>query len=324
MSNYIKIPFASQGEKALVPDAPTAENLVNFTYGYNQKYETDPKSGGVYIKREPFNGLIYQITEPIQELQMFGIRPLDNDILNGAGYSKGGMCKVLFDPITKRVVKESQNELVYRVAYSMVDANDIDPYADNAFHKEWSLADGASFMEIKHFGLPLSADPTGYILMTASDIDTKVFNFSEYPVINFHLGPLNNGDSYGYFMKVNELTFKALDLRATFMQGFSNGAVEDANRQFGDVQGGGLPNVKYDPPSSKPYANAAIMTQPPSNTAPYKIRNISARFELDGNEYQGYSLDFSTLPSPHNYSDSINRAVQPSNFNASIAVKVNY
>lgn len=319
-SNFIKYPFCDKGDKALVPDIPTAEDLVNFEYGYNQKYQEDPKSGGVYINRLTFNGLMYQLSEPIQDLQLNGVRAWED----GISYPMGAMARIGLNVITGQPAQlDTTNGLIQPVIIKSLKAdNGSNPYTlANALNNEWSLVDGYSFLDVRYHGNTLNLPMAGYILLTSSDIATKVFAYDDYRWLELAMRNLAAGERFSYFEKINGTTFKALDLRAKFAQGYPNGSTLDANRQFGEAQGGGLPNIKTN--FGNPWQGVAIFgtkAQVDANP-PFKWKANDLDFAA-GSDTGGTNLDFSTLPSPHNYSDSINRAVQPDNYNASIMIKV--
>lgn len=69
MSNKIfKNAFAEKGDKTAIPDTPV-DDRVNYEQGYTPAYSDDPATGGQYVDRKSFNGIINDITTAIMFLQ---------------------------------------------------------------------------------------------------------------------------------------------------------------------------------------------------------------------------------------------------------------
>lgn len=95
MTTYIKIPFASSGDKTNPPDTDAAGG-VNWTQGYPIAYSKDPATdpSAKRIEREIFNGLMNRISTAINEIQMTGVAPYITAADNGGvpfAYSIGAM-----------------------------------------------------------------------------------------------------------------------------------------------------------------------------------------------------------------------------------------
>lgn len=73
MSYPFKIPFATSGNQAVIPDSDLSGN-VNFTDGYTPDYELDPSSdpNAKLIERDKMNFLFNRITAAIGEVQRNG------------------------------------------------------------------------------------------------------------------------------------------------------------------------------------------------------------------------------------------------------------
>ncbi|MCX8972569.1 hypothetical protein NLN78_03215 [Citrobacter portucalensis] len=93
MTSFIKVPFASSGDKAAVPDTD-AGGGVNMTQGYGQAYSLDPATdpSAKRIERDKMNWLFNRITQAINEIQSGGVAPFITSADNGGSafsYGKG-------------------------------------------------------------------------------------------------------------------------------------------------------------------------------------------------------------------------------------------
>ncbi|MEX9793425.1 hypothetical protein [Morganella morganii] len=75
MTKIFKIPFATQGDRTVVPDEVQADGSLSYTQGYGYDYErdqaTDPAAKD--IEREKMNGIFHDITGAVGEIQAFGM-----------------------------------------------------------------------------------------------------------------------------------------------------------------------------------------------------------------------------------------------------------
>ncbi|HCM61761.1 MAG TPA: phage tail protein [Morganella sp. (in: Bacteria)] len=75
MTKTFKVPFATQGDRAAIPDDIQADGSLSYVQGYGYDYErdqvTDPAAKD--IEREKMNGIFYDITGAVGELQAFGM-----------------------------------------------------------------------------------------------------------------------------------------------------------------------------------------------------------------------------------------------------------
>ncbi|MDU1172778.1 pyocin knob domain-containing protein [Citrobacter freundii] len=95
MTSFIKVPFASSGDKAAVPDTD-AGGGVNMTQGYGQAYSLDPATdpSAKRIERDKMNWLFNRITQAINEIQSDGVAPFITSADNGGSafsYGKGAL-----------------------------------------------------------------------------------------------------------------------------------------------------------------------------------------------------------------------------------------
>ncbi len=102
MTTFIKIPFASSGDKTNPPDTD-ASGGVNWTQGYPTAYSKDPATdpSAKRIEREEFNGILNRLSLAINEIQTNGIAKFISSADNGGAaftYSKGAW--VVYNGIT--------------------------------------------------------------------------------------------------------------------------------------------------------------------------------------------------------------------------------
>ncbi|WP_410680711.1 PQQ-binding-like beta-propeller repeat protein [Citrobacter braakii] len=95
MTSFIKVPFASSGDKVAVPDTD-AGGGVNMTQGYGQDYSLDPATdpSAKRIERDKMNWLFNRITQAINEIQSGGVAPFITSADNGGSafsYGKGAL-----------------------------------------------------------------------------------------------------------------------------------------------------------------------------------------------------------------------------------------
>ncbi|BBV40657.1 hypothetical protein [Citrobacter portucalensis] len=93
MTSFIKVPFASSGDKTAVPDTDSGGS-VNMTQGYGQAYSLDPATdpSAKRIERDKMNWLFNRITQAINEIQSGGVAPFITSADNGGSafsYGKG-------------------------------------------------------------------------------------------------------------------------------------------------------------------------------------------------------------------------------------------
>lgn len=71
MAKYIRIPFAQLGDKATIPDLPTAGLELNYTTGYTAAYEADPDidPAARYVERDGQNQIFFVLSSNIKEWQ---------------------------------------------------------------------------------------------------------------------------------------------------------------------------------------------------------------------------------------------------------------
>lgn len=74
-SKYFGIPFATSGDRAAIPEATQPSGAISFTQGFGPDYERDPATDPLAkrVPRDETNEYLYQITNVLRWLQLFGL-----------------------------------------------------------------------------------------------------------------------------------------------------------------------------------------------------------------------------------------------------------
>lgn len=85
MLKFFRIPFATSGDRAAIPEAVDPGGAVSFTEGYGFDYQRDLSSdpAAKAIERDKMNGLFFDLSTAISELQSQGIPDFITSALNG-------------------------------------------------------------------------------------------------------------------------------------------------------------------------------------------------------------------------------------------------
>ncbi|RYH14446.1 hypothetical protein EVY58_17335, partial [Proteus mirabilis] len=180
MTKIFKIPFATQGDKTVVPVEIQTDGSVSYTQGYGYDYErdqvTDPAAKD--IEREKMNSLFHDITESIGEMQLQGF----------AKWSEAGK------PYAIRSVVYHNN----KVWQSKIENNNVEPIAGNAWAElkaDITANEVGAYNKAeadKRFQPLGNYTPSGYSYSKA-ETDTKYQPKGNYaPAGNY----ANKGDSY--------------------------------------------------------------------------------------------------------------------------------
>lgn len=141
----ITTPFAQNGDKKEIPQT-SSDGSLSFDKGFGSLYALPPEEGGLFIDREQFNQLVYQITEAILANQ----QSLSN--LSGNVYNKGEV---------DNLVNPKANQ---STTYTKTEVNNlVNPKAD----KSTTYTKG----EVNNLVNPKADKSTTY---TKSEVDTKV------------------------------------------------------------------------------------------------------------------------------------------------------
>ena len=86
MSYFFKKPFSENGDITQIPTNDQGDGKVSYEKGWGEGYEIDPNvdpDEARNLSRTNFNGLFFNITEAIKQLQIYGVNPFitssDND-----------------------------------------------------------------------------------------------------------------------------------------------------------------------------------------------------------------------------------------------------
>lgn len=102
---YFRKVFGENGDITLIPVEDQGDGKVSFEKGWTEGYELDPATDpdeAQNLSRTNFNGLFYNITSVLQQLQQYGVNPYITSADNGGEpfpYPEGGMCYYT-DPVT--------------------------------------------------------------------------------------------------------------------------------------------------------------------------------------------------------------------------------
>lgn len=180
MTKIFKVPFATQGDKTVVPVETQPDGSVSYTQGYSYDYERDQASdpSAKDIEREKMNSLFHDITESIGEMQLQGF----------AKWSEAGK------PYPIRSVVYHKN----KAWQSKVENNNIEPVAGNAwaeFKADATASDVGAYSKgesDKRFQPLGNYTPSGYSY-SKEETDNKYQPKGNYaPAGNYS----NKGDSY--------------------------------------------------------------------------------------------------------------------------------
>lgn len=207
MTTFIKIPFASSGDKTNPPDTDAAGG-VNWTQGYPIAYSKDPATdpSAKRIEREMFNGLLNQLSSAINEIQVNGVAPYITAADNGGSafvYGIGAI--VLYDGELYKSIKSGNTDLP-------------------TVKTSWDLLITSSGGSAVPVGVPLpwgsAKPPAGWIKMNGQAI-----NATTYPKL---------AAIYGSNLP---------DLRGEFIRGWDDGRGVDAGRAIFSAQGDAIRNI---------------------------------------------------------------------------------
>lgn len=253
-SKFMKYPFAERGNRKEIPNDADPEGRVSWEQGYTVDYEQNPEAGGKYIERQEFNGTLHQVSAPIREMQINGVRLWDSDVASADGYPAGARVAVFLDFGTNKLSlspdKFTHNgETIFMsntiILVSLKDNNKDDPTFNNNIFKSWWLDDGNDLFHTK-ISLASSKDsyypiPAGYLDVGSNTPDTT-YKFADYPRVAFVKGKNALPD---YIIDNRDETFSIKDLRGGFPRVWSNGsATVDQGRQFGDWQTDAIRNIE--------------------------------------------------------------------------------
>lgn len=242
-SNFIKYPFADQGNKTPVEVDRDPNGRVSIRDGYTPAYSNDPQAGGLYINREPFNWIMNYFTKELQALQINGINLLDNSLLTSIGYPKGARCVVWLNIKTSKLDINGANDplCISAQVVSMKDNNQTSPYNSEALFGDWWLDDGFNIGEVRTFQVNLPTAPDGYLDLAPDEANPSYVK-EIYPRIKSILGDDANS-KWGFFKSTSATNFTITNPRGRFARVFSNGSSIDSGRVFDSLQSDAIRNL---------------------------------------------------------------------------------
>lgn len=97
MLKFFRIPFATSGDRAAVPDAPAVGGAVSYSEGYGNNYQLPPDNpSALNIERDKMNALLFDLSTALGEIQAKGITDFITTALNGGSpysYSKNAVVR---------------------------------------------------------------------------------------------------------------------------------------------------------------------------------------------------------------------------------------
>ena len=132
MTYFFKKPFAQNGDITQIPLNDQGDGNVSYAEGWPEGYELDPTRNpedARNLSRTNFNGLFFNITQVLQQMQIYGVNPYITPTENGGtpyAYPLGGACSYT-DPYTGD----------YGVYYSVRSNNTTVPSENGITNKFW-------------------------------------------------------------------------------------------------------------------------------------------------------------------------------------------
>lgn len=244
-------------------DDPSA-NEFSFKRLFPIIYSKDPVSGGKFIERGLFNGILKAITTMIHNLGMTrGMIPYHEDYAADKGYPLGSRVVVLYDNLTGALVTPSilkQQAQVDDISYeerrafcesllveSMIDKNKQSPLILKNLYKYWRVVDGRHFGDLLYRGVNLSEEtftPPGYLDLGYAPPEEGgelLYNLEDYPRVATFL-KLQNAQRCSYFQKHGDDKFKITNMTGLFARVYNNNYMQtnlvprDPARSFTEIQ----------------------------------------------------------------------------------------
>lgn len=207
MTTLIKIPFAQSGDKT-IPPATDVSGGVNWTQGYPSAYSKDPATdpSAKRIEREEFNGILFQLSTALNEIQQNGaaqwISPADNGG-SAVQYKAGALV--------------SYQGIIWM---SLIDNNTGTP----SIAGNWMVPAGPAIGDVCfRFKNSIPVIP-GAMFMLAN-------------------GTTISPTSYPHYARTVDATGKIPEYRGTFLRVLDNGAGRDPGRVMDTVQ---IESVNFD------------------------------------------------------------------------------
>lgn len=109
MQKFYRVPFATAGDLAAVPDATQGDGSVSNEQGYGPDYALDPSGGdpAKRIERDQYNQILLSVTTAIQEQQTKGLPDHITAALNNGSPFAYEIGASVFQPIDDKVYRNT-------------------------------------------------------------------------------------------------------------------------------------------------------------------------------------------------------------------------
>lgn len=177
MTYFFKKPFGENGDITQIPVNDQGDGNVSYEKGWPEGYELDPNidpEEARNLSRTNFNGLFFNITNALKELQEMGVKEYITSAENGGTnfpYPEGGMCYYR-DPVTNK----------FGVYLSIRGNNTQVPSLNGITSKDWQLVMSPDWDTLK--SNRVSNVPLYYEQQPTVDIDTE----SNTVTVTFYTG----------------------------------------------------------------------------------------------------------------------------------------
>jgi hypothetical protein len=169
-SKFFGIPFGTSGDRATIPEASQPSGAVSYTQGFGPDYERNPDTdpAAKRVPRDETNEYVYQMTNAIKYLQLYGLPEW---------YAVDGSGVAVSYPLTARVRYNAGAGMQAWV--SIVAANTATPGSDAT---KWALDEAFSLTALEATQAEANAGLIGTKIITprrmASAVQRGSWNFS--------------------------------------------------------------------------------------------------------------------------------------------------
>lgn len=226
-------------------------------------YSKDPISGGKFIERGLFNGILKALTTLIHNFGISrGVMPFDEDYCTDKGYPLGARVLLLYDNLTGLLTTPDilkKQATVDNITYderrafcdtvtveSTVDKNKHSPLIIANLYKYWKVNDGNRFGDLLYRGINLSDktfNPPGYIDLGFAPPENGELTFAleDYPRVATFL-KYTKASQCSYFQKHGSDRFTITNLTGLFARVYNNNYMQtnlvprDPGRRFNEIQ----------------------------------------------------------------------------------------
>lgn len=227
-------------------------------------YSKDPISGGKFIERGLFNGIIRSLGATLHHLLMGrGMVPYNDAYGTDRGYPLGARVLIMQDNCTGTLTTPTELKKqaeIDNISYeerrafcesilveSTVDKNKTSPLDPANLFKTWRVIDGNRFGDLLYRGINLSETtftPAGYLDLGYAPPEgggDLLFNLDDYPRVATFM-KIANANVCSYFQKHGSDKFTIKNLTGLFARVFNNNYMQtnlvprDPGRTFTEIQ----------------------------------------------------------------------------------------